>query len=359
MTDALVSTERRNIPGLDGLRALSIVFVIAAHAIMNYRFLPNLPQLAELGTLGVEIFFAISGYLITTLLLREWSRDSAIDLSGFYIRRVTRIFPAYYVFLVICAIGIAIGFLSAAGGRWWPAPLYLSNLITTNNLIGHSWSLSVEEQFYLTWPLAVSKWGPRRASVAAIIAVLTAPIFRIGLYVFTRNGWLASSWNHDFIAMGCLLALLERGVLPGGSVLLSRLLRTPVVIVASLALLVLHVGFGETRNVLFAVRLGALLSVEALCAALVVGWTVRNSASVVGRLLEAKPVRTLGVLSYSLYLWQQPFLFRYVPMQWWASLLGTLVCAWLSYRLVERPALALRRRFTSTSSTESFPRYAA
>lgn len=352
----VLSAERRDIPGLDGLRALSILLVLSAHLVTHSVLWPQLPQLAGLGTLGVEIFFAISGYLITTLLLREWGKKWSIDLSQFYLRRVTRIFPAYYVFLAISAVSVSLGLFSPAGGRWWPAPLYLTNLITTNSLIGHSWSLSVEEQFYLSWPFAISKLGPRRAYVAALLTFVTAPIIRILLFVTTRNNWLASSWNHDFIAAGCMVALLERDILSGGSARLARALQSRFVMLASLVLVALHLILGPSTGLLFGINLSLGLSIEAVSAALIVGWCVRNgTTTTIGGLLENPIVRRIGVLSYSIYLWQQPFLFGYAPIPRWSWLPATLLCAWMSYRFVETPALALRRRLARARRPFSVP----
>lgn len=350
---AVISAERRDIPTLDGLRAISIACVLLSHFLLHTAFLSRFPYLAEFGSLGVEIFFGISGYLITTLLLREFSVRRAIDIPRFYLRRVTRIFPAYYVFLGLCALAVWVGVIVVERGRWWPALAYVSNLVMTNVLIGHSWSLSVEEQFYLTWPLALAALGPRRAWWVAIAVFVSGPLMRVALYGITHDGFIASSWNHDFIAAGCMMALSEQAPELRVSRRLELLLQSRWIALAPLGLVALHLAFGLSQRWVFAARVGAVFSVEAVLVALTLAWCVRNPSTIVGRALEWRPLRAVGVLSYSLYLWQQPFLFNYVPIPRWTWLPASFVCAWLSYRLIELPALTLRKRFAHRSTSRA------
>jgi peptidoglycan/LPS O-acetylase OafA/YrhL len=142
--------DRRSIPSLDGLRAISISLVLLAHASLFPDFPKRLELTSHFALLGVRVFYVISGYLITTLLLRELTRSPRIDLRRFYFRRTLRIFPPYYVFLGCVALAGAMGILSMGGARWIPAVTYTSNILSTGSwFIGHSWTLSMEEQFYI------------------------------------------------------------------------------------------------------------------------------------------------------------------------------------------------------------------
>jgi peptidoglycan/LPS O-acetylase OafA/YrhL len=153
-------------PDIDGLRAFAVMAVVLFHAGLDA--VPG-------GFVGVDIFFVISGYLITNLLLREHERTSTINLREFYIRRAFRIFPAAFLFLAVVIV------LYWRDMHWYhiaSAVFYVANMdITRPWIFGHLWSLSIEEQFYLLWPLAMKKW--HRHKVAILICVfLATPVFR-------------------------------------------------------------------------------------------------------------------------------------------------------------------------------------
>lgn len=184
-------------PSLDGLRAVSISLVIAHH--LGVSSLPVIWRL-DIGNLGVRTFFVISGFLITSLLLAEREKVGRIDIKAFYLRRLFRIVPAYWVFLSAMAVSVPVAALL-------PSLLYYANYSHPALLVGHTWSLSVEEQFYLIWPLALL-WRPLWAVGAMLIL---APIMRHladqGLWpVESRYAWECVC---DALAAGCLLALVR------------------------------------------------------------------------------------------------------------------------------------------------------
>jgi peptidoglycan/LPS O-acetylase OafA/YrhL len=146
---------RGRIPSLDGLRAVSIILVIASHAIQGtHSFVFRLFFLHS--DLGVRVFFIISGFLITSLLLRERAETGRISLPLFYIRRTLRILPPFVLFVGVVAIFNAFGIIQVPPGNWIYALTYTMNFDTHAPwVLGHLWSLSVEEQFYLLWPLVM------------------------------------------------------------------------------------------------------------------------------------------------------------------------------------------------------------
>jgi len=158
---------------LDGLRAVSIAGVLLAHASASTDGASEtgLLKVAErAGSLGVLFFFVISGFLITTLLRREIEKTGRIDLRGFYLRRVLRIFPAFYTYLAVIAgltasgvLNISAGELTAAGLHVWNySGLWGARTVDGGWFLGHFWTLALEEQFYLVWPLSVAWIGLRR-----------------------------------------------------------------------------------------------------------------------------------------------------------------------------------------------------
>lgn len=160
------------IPSLDGLRGISILMVLLGHLAGTRGF----PLSAAAGNrtavaaIGVHVFFVISGFLITGLLLAELAATDRIRLSRFYFRRTLRIFPPYYALIASLVLAQALGFLSLAPGDVLHALTYTSNYDAGRSWsIGHTWSLGVEEQFYLLWPACLVLLGARRALVAAVV----------------------------------------------------------------------------------------------------------------------------------------------------------------------------------------------
>src|SRR5579862_2423913 len=194
----------RRIPSLDGVRAISITLVILSH-LVQWKHV-SLRVLGNYGELGVHVFFVLSGYLITKLLLQEYDRSSTISLQDFYVRRAFRIFPAALVFFVIA------GIFFWHQMRWYhlaTALFYVANMdVTRPWMFGHLWSLSIEEQFYLLWPFVLRRWYRHRVWILLCV-LLATPLFRTGLYAFRVQGGLLGSLPvfADQLAIGCLLAI--------------------------------------------------------------------------------------------------------------------------------------------------------
>jgi peptidoglycan/LPS O-acetylase OafA/YrhL len=320
----LVSMHR--IPSLDGLRAISITLVLLSHWVSWNGISPQL--LESYGKLGVHVFFVLSGYLITNLLLKEHARTSTVSLRDFYVRRAFRIFPAAFVFL---AVVVAV-FWSQM--RWYhvaAALFYVANMDDSRPWIfGHLWSLSIEEQFYLLWPLAVKRWYRYRTAIVLCV-FLAAPVFRTALYAFKlQSGTLSGSLpvRADQLAIGCLLAILAPRLPKVSGYLALAMLFAVIVIPAFPAS-----SSARTLFMLFVLR--PLLHVS-------IAGCVLHVMQVPYRALNWDPVAWLGRISYSVYLWQELFLPNSGLHLGYAGLPATLACACLSYYLVEQPMLRLR-----------------
>ncbi len=362
-TSARTASLRR-IPSLDGLRALSIVLVMGLHTVQRYGadhpdHAPGLLWSVVLnGSLGVTIFFVISGYLITRLLLHEQQTRGAISMSGFYVKRAFRILPPLYVYVAaLVLLGVA-GRLALTRWDVVSALFFFHNYAaaSTGWAIEHFWSLSVEEQFYLIWPVLLilclrlrGSVGRDRAAAIAGAVIVLSPLIRIVSFR-THNVLLHQSagfhMHADALMFGCAAALLEgRARFERAYRALTRIVWLPV---AGLALgSYLEMRFQNYWNFPIGETYTGLLIVAVLL------WTVRNPGSLAGRVLNARVVTHIGVLSYSMYLWQTLFLHHMnagvfagvswmgrFPLNW----IAVLLAAELSYRLVEQPSLRLRNR---------------
>src|SRR5581483_2233128 len=194
----------KRIPSLDGLRAISISLVIAGHwAELRYHS----DVAGAFANLGVRIFFIISGYLITTLLLKEHDKTSTIALREFYVRRAYRILPAAAVFMVpvFLIFWKELTWFHAAA-----AALYLANFDFTHPwFLGHLWSLSVEEQFYFLWPGVLKTWHAHRTIILLGVVAL-APLYRVACHFLGLHGKADETFPAvaDILAIGCLLAIV-------------------------------------------------------------------------------------------------------------------------------------------------------
>jgi len=342
-----------HLPSLDGLRALSIALVLLGHLSGTHGFLRLTLGVGDYAHLGVVVFFVISGFLITRLMLSERAKSGYVSLKLFYARRALRLLPAAFAFITCVSLLWAAGILHLQARDIWHACTYTVNFEPARSWqLGHLWSLSVEEQFYLIWPCTFVLLGPRRAGWAAAAAVLLGPVARSGAWLFLRG---TPYYNlemfpvvADSIAMGCLLAMAG-GWLEQRSWYLK--LFRPVYSAGLLALILLMNRFmGYTIISVFG------SSVINASLAVLIHRSVCYPRDRVGRVLNWRPVAFVGVLSYSLYLWQQLFLNRY-SLTWinrFPQNLGLgVVAALASYFLLEKPLLNLRRRLRTQQTPDS------
>ena len=313
------------IPSLDGLRAISVLLVIVFHM----SIAGDAPAFfIHLSTFGVQVFFVISGYLITSLLLAERERLDRIDLKAFYLRRVFRIIPAAYGFLAVIFV-----FYWAA---FRPVDIISTLTFTTNydlgrpTVVAHFWSLGVEEQFYLLWPITLGLFFRQRLRIL-VWALCLSPFFIVALHFLHLNEYraLAFPTTYDTLAMGCLAAVLGSRL----EFLRSRWF----VLCGPLALL--------CQWPLWTTKLSGLVHVFFLWPAmhLFIAMFMVHAIYRPYWLLNVKPMVWIGTLSYSLYLWHQPFIAE-PRLAHRFTLLWIFASAAASYYLLERPLLRLRKR---------------
>lgn len=355
-TAGAAAADRKFRPDVEGLRAIAVLLVVLFHA--------NVPGIRG-GFVGVDVFFVLSGFLITGLLLKERLDRGTVSLRGFYARRVRRILPAATVVIVVSVLASYywLGFLEgnsvADDARW--AAVFLANIhfaaIGTNYFtalappspLQHMWSLGVEEQFYVVWPtlvVVVGLIGKRldlRLRLGLVLGAIAAASFAWSVLETWQNGTsayfspLTRAWE---LALGGLLAV--------GSQLLPKIPRKLAIVLGIAGLIgILVSGVLFNAQTLYP---GAAAALPVLGTVLVVaaGGAVANSGAEL--FLRLGPLQWLGKRSYSLYLWHWPILIiaeervgRALPL--WKNLLCVLaavVASMITYRLIENPVRSSR-----------------
>ncbi len=362
---AVRDPRRGTIPALDGLRAIAALLVLFSHS----PKLTGMPvddiatsyfwRFCLAGDMGVDLFFVLSGFLITSILVTNIRAPGALKV--FWMRRVLRIFPLHYAYLAMIIVVAFTTHLFASGSvptsavGWLGFALYLSNFVLLAR--GDSaleiiilWSLAVEEQFYAVWPLIVRRHSNRELARFAIVAIALAPLIRLGSAVFVPNTdafYVLPFCRMDSIFAGALVALERERIAS-----VTRWAFWPAV--ATLVFLLQRKNYHEEQKPIAWITL--YYSVLALAWAIVLCRTL--DVGRIGKLLLANPAMTyVGKISYALYLFH-PLLGRIIratlitrlpPL----ALLGThltasLAAASISWVLLERPILRLKTRFPYT-----------
>ena len=345
----------KRIESLDGLRALSIFFVVFGHLLSNFT-----THLLYLGNFGVKVFFVISGFLITSILAAEFEQTGTINLKKFYFRRTLRIFPAFYFYILIIFLTRVLGIYQIPATDFISALTYTSNYFPASSLqLGHSWSLAVEEQFYLIYPGLFVLLGSGKIKKTLILVVLLAPLIRLlTMSLFYSGGnfdlWMVFAFhtNMDALAIGCLLAFYGNRLAENSYY--QKFLNSSAAFVA-LSLIICAV-FYDPKAYLFLFTLG--WTILHLTIALAVHWLIVNHDSRIGRLFNLAPVRYIGVLSYSIYLWQQPFAVYSENLVWTHypfNLIMIVLFSLISYYLIEKTFLKLRKNSEPLWFPESAP----
>jgi peptidoglycan/LPS O-acetylase OafA/YrhL len=365
------------LPGLDLVRCLGFLAVFIFHAFrakfLDYTAIPApfaslIPIVLDTGKFSIDLFFVSSAYLITELLLREHEATGAVDAGAFYVRRMLRIFPLYYAF-TIAAIFIYPLFDAGAEVSYrhsFGLLTYTFNWVVSlsgypaQSFFNHLWSLSVEEQFYLAYPILVRLIGIKNLKVVAIAFLCIATVSRLvmietNFFVSAEQAmWVSTLTRLDPLAAGILLAVLLR---EKKITLLTRGFHKLAVILLSLTALAVLVSYfsieSHPRDALLVYPAATLASVMIVWAAI----------SPISNFSKYAPLIYLGKISYGLYV------FHLACLQIARTLLGftlknnfsavsvallgfalTLGFATVSYHLLEKPFLKLKRRFTYVQS---------
>jgi peptidoglycan/LPS O-acetylase OafA/YrhL len=397
-------TKVAHVPALDGVRGLAIALVFARHLSLVPWFRLSssaadqaIAGVAGAGWIGVDLFFVLSGFLITGVLLddRERAAPMSAKLGRFYWRRTLRIMPLYYVacailFFVVPALPYfraqpEIAMLHQSEPWYW---LYGVNLLDvihggawTPFNTGHFWSLAVEEQFYLVWPLIVL--ATSRKTLVRVVAglIVAGPFVRMACLAFLGGAGPSAAYTISFarvdvLGAGALLAIMYRGDRDRWKRLQTATPWFGAIALMIFTLIAVRRGVDESHDPVMQ-TLG--YSVVALGMGSLVAGLLRvdNATAPLGRIFSAAPLRTLGKYSYCLYIVHYP-LMAVMDLAWphvhippmfgsqlpaWAAYGAVLASssfaiAWVSWRLLESPMLALKDRFNRTPLLSAVPPYA-
>ncbi len=336
--------SHHRIPTLDGWRAVAIAAVILSHGFLlpgaTTRPVRALGYVAgHLGGTGVALFFAISGYLITTLLLEERERWGRISLRGFYIRRAFRILPPAYLYLILLAGSLQRGELFSAAffySNYWPERSWYTQ---------HFWSLSMEEHFYLFWPALLGWLGVRRGVIAASFLVGATILWRPWSLVHVHLPYPAlqrTDMRLDAFLFAGTLAILLHGPyrVPILEVLTAAWFRFLSALILLSTWIWTVAGSAPATGIL----------VESLLLPCLLVSMIHWPGSLGFRLLELFPLCWMGRISYGLYLWQQFFFVHgsvvtpdEAAKTFFPRVALTFAVATASYYLLERPLLTYGR----------------
>lgn len=351
------STGFHYIPTLDGWRALSVLGVILYHSLHNGLSAEGfVSRVAVHGNLGVDMFFALSGFLICGKLLQESKQTGTVSLKRFYLRRFFRIIPPLWTYLAVMAVLAAAGWIATSGWEFGSSLLFVRNYFPTYNgtVLGrytaHFWSLAVEEHFYLLCPVAILIAGARfrRLAWGAVCLALAVFVWR---HIDAAYGWFipygssieqTTHTRIDALVWGCLAAIVYPKIEPRLRSWSRFNLWLPLSVLLISAILIHAPGLSLVQAILFP----ALLMT-----------TAAAPENMLGRILELPLLRWIGRLSYSLYIWQQFFIFpvlvpnspvaavQRVPL----NIALIFLAAAASYYFVEKPAIRFGRSFETRS----------
>jgi peptidoglycan/LPS O-acetylase OafA/YrhL len=350
-----------HVPALDGIRGVAILLVITHHQLIPFSL--------SGGFLGVDLFFVLSGFLITTLLLKEFDAKNTVSLRNFYLRRALRLGPALLVYLLAALVVTylrhpqdltrefrLVGLALVYATNWrmafgWDASLDPTAII---------WSLSIEEQFYLVWPmvlLAGLSLGLKRRHFAVGLALLICAIMfhRYQLWsdgVELNRMYYGTDTRADAPLMGCVFAMIPLRAWTPTS---QRILKVSTIAAAGvLGYLISTIKF--TDPVIYQ---WGYTGVAAVSGVLV--WSAATQRSMFGRVFEWGPLMWFGKISYALYLWHWLLLrntsfYYWVGETWdpWARFVAAVVVAAVSFYLIEQPFNRLKNRFAFDRAIEPF-----
>lgn len=345
ITEIPAALNQKMYPSLNGLRAVSIIMVILHHYILMYG--TSYPNLLFIGPLGVDIFFVLSGFLITTLCIKEKVYTGHLSLKNFYIRRALRILPVAYLYiLVVLILNYFIGF-DIGPTSILASVLFLVNISYFQKIkfdwnLAHFWSVSVEEQFYILLPVFIKKRFDIYVAILLLICFAAPPLVYLqSVCYFLHSEILLSALRYIIkfqgISVGCLFSVLVyKGYL--------NFCKTGVWVTILSAVIICYIKFDAA--------FGLRSSFTNLASSILIGFIVVNvihpQNNLVFKFLNLKILNLIGMLSYSVYIWQQLFMSndsKFALSKTPLNFVFIIVVPFISYFYYEKYFLKLKSKF--------------
>lgn len=337
---------------LNGLRGLSIISVLLGHIssrnwifndLEKINFLRPFMSFIQDSQMGVNLFFIISGFLITSIIISEEKNSGKVNLKIFFLKRIIRIFPAYFALLLVYFIFQILGIIYIPKESWITAVTYTKYFNWKADwYTAHGWSLSIEEHFYLVWPLIFCFFKNfRRKTIFFIIIIV--PFIRYFSHKYHISGInnLTILYRIDAIAFGCLIAFYK-----------DYFIKKINTFYFTISLFII-VFFEEFLSLIKFLNLNNLMLSEGhrhglvinICLSIVLIYSVFGPKKITFKILNSKILSFVGTISYSIYIWQQPFLSN---NNYWInnlpqSIILVFLISILSYNLIEKPFLRLKK----------------
>lgn len=341
--------KEKEIGSLDGLRALACLAVILAHIADKHsnKITENLKFFLDIGKEGVALFFTISGFIITLLLIKEKQKRGTISFRHFYFRRFIKIVPVLYIFLFFLLIFVFTNRIQVSLDNLLSCFLFYKNysLSLYSQYTGHVWSLANEEHFYLFWPIFVLIFNRKVLNFFAIFLIIISPVFRVLTFMkFPEYRHLIDIMTHcrlDSFMIGCLIAI-------NFEYLKDKILRVEIGKLHLIGFVCLVVYFFILPSYKYHAFKGYWLVAGILLNALLSGivlltLTIEHKTPAY-KLLNCKILRHVGIISYSLYIWQEFFI--YYLNNIFSALFFSYLLALLSFVIIEQiVAEGLKQRY--------------
>ncbi|HEY2822504.1 MAG TPA: acyltransferase [Candidatus Acidoferrum sp.] len=343
---------RAKIPQLDALRGIAILLVIAHNATLHYGTTSYLHPLFDRGWMGVDLFFVLSGFLISGILLD--TKESPNYFKNFYARRILRIWPLYYcllafMFLVLPRVSAAEGVtIFAKSSPWWAYPLFLQNFLLPLSTdaagpLGVTWSLAIEEQFYLVWPIIVRFLSRRQVAIVALVGIAASPVLRYFLAAHHVHIYANFFCRLDGLMLGAFLAALVRSK----DFVRERFVGVALAVLVVAAPLAVVMDLRHAEWIVFSftsLAAGALVYLAMFWRQKWVQWPLANrfllfTGTISYGLFLLHKIAFAGVDGLHVKYVQHPFVMLGV------ILLGSYLLAITSWNVLEQPFLRLKRFF--------------
>lgn len=338
----------KRIPSLDGFRAIAIILILFCHSRLSLGFPQSLSDVARQAEVGVTVFFVISGFLITTLLLKEESENGKINIRLFYVRRALRIVPVYLLYVVFILFWRHFETIGLSKSNLLHVFTFTVNFDKNKDwFLGHFWSLSVEEQFYLFWPAMLLLFRKHLKPILLLLIAYSC-IARVIAYKFPGYGLISLSPFFSYSdaifigAFGGILFFEKPGIFK------HKILQSTIARFGALLLFLLFVFFTEHGKLAW-VSLPFGNTIISLNVLFLIAAYITPSKGIIYKILNQKAVVHIGILSYSIYIWQQFFFIGEVKGIWRTfpyNLLAIYGVSLASYYLFEKPFLKIKRHFS-------------